>query len=81
VTVHLRDGRRGSGHVRTARGNPDHPLTSAQVAAKFRGNVGGLVAADLVSDALTALLSEAPEHGPATGHAVARLTRVVLDEV
>ncbi len=81
VTVHLRDGRRGSGHVRTARGNPDHPLTSAQVAAKFRGNVGDLVAADLVSDALTALLSEAPEHEPATGHAVARLARVVLDEL
>jgi len=81
VTVHLRDGRRGTGRIRTARGNPDHPLTPAQVAAKLRGNVGDLVAADLVENALTALLSEAPEHGPATGHAVARLARVVLDEL
>ena len=56
-------------------------MTPAQVAAKLRGNVGDLVAADLVENALTALLSEAPEHGPATGHAVARLARVVLDEL
>jgi 2-methylcitrate dehydratase PrpD len=81
VTVHLRDGRWGTGRIRNARGNPDHPLTPAQVAAKLRGNVGDLVAADLVENALTALLSEAPEHGPATGHAVARLARVVLDEL
>jgi 2-methylcitrate dehydratase PrpD len=77
VTVHLRDGRRGTGRVRTARGNPDQPLSVAQVAAKFRGNVGDLVSADLVED-VVGMVGRAAE-GPSTGHTVARLARVVLD--
>jgi 2-methylcitrate dehydratase PrpD len=77
VTVHLRDGRRGTGLVRTARGNPDQPMTSAQVAVKFRGNVGDLVAADLVEDVVALVGSTA--HGPSSGHAVARLARVLLE--
>jgi 2-methylcitrate dehydratase PrpD len=79
VTVHLRDGRRGTGRVRTARGNPDQPMTSAQVAVKFRGNVGELVAADLV-DGVVALVGST-DHGPSTDHAFARLARVVLDDL
>ena len=77
VTVHLRDGRRGTGRVRTARGNPDQPLTVTQVAAKFRGNVGDLVSADLVEE-LVGMTGRASD-GPSTGHTVARLARVVLD--
>jgi 2-methylcitrate dehydratase PrpD len=79
VTVHLRDGRRGTGLVRTARGNPDQPMTSAQVAVKFRGNVGELVAADLVDDVVG--LVGSTDHRPSTDHAVARLARVVLADL
>ncbi|MEP6649897.1 MAG: MmgE/PrpD family protein [Lapillicoccus sp.] len=81
VMVQLRDGRRGTGRVRTARGNPDQPLTSAQVAAKFRGNAGDLVGAELVEDVLAALLEESPEHEPPTAHTVARLAQVVLGDL
>ena len=75
------DGRRATARVRTARGNPDHPLTPAQVAAKFRGNAGDLVAPGLVDDVLAAMLRESAEEGPSTAHTVARLARVVLDEL
>jgi 2-methylcitrate dehydratase PrpD len=77
VTVHLRDGRRGTGRVRTARGNPDQPMSAAQVAAKFRGNVGDLMGADLVED-VVGMVERAADR-PSTGHTVARLARVVLD--
>jgi 2-methylcitrate dehydratase PrpD len=76
VTVHLRDGRRGTGRVRTARGNPDHPLTGHEVVAKFRGNVGDLVPAALVDDVLHPLLA-GDEHPPAS-HSVARLARAAF---
>jgi 2-methylcitrate dehydratase PrpD len=77
VTVRLRDGRRGTGRVRTARGNPDHPLTAPEVMAKFRGNVGDLVPGALVEDVLGSLLA-ADDHRPASD-SVARLARVVLE--
>ena len=77
VTVHLREGRRGTGRIRTARGNPDHPLTALEVMAKFRGNVGDLVRPALVDDVLGDLLP-ADGHRPAS-HSVARLARVVLE--
>ena len=77
VTVQLRDGRRGIGRVRTARGNPDHPLTALEVMAKFRGNVRDLLPPALVDDVLAALIP-ADDHGPAS-HSVARLARAVLD--
>jgi 2-methylcitrate dehydratase PrpD len=76
VTVHLRDGRRGTGRVRTARGNPDHPLTALEVSAKFRGNVGDLVPPALVDDVLGTLVP-ADDRRPAS-HSVARLAREVL---
>jgi hypothetical protein len=75
--VHLRDGRRGTGRVRNARGNPDQPLTAEEVMVKFRGNVGDLVPHVIVDEALGALLP-AGEQLPTT-HTVARLARVVLD--
>ncbi len=76
VTVVLSDGRQGTGSVRTARGNPDQPLTTAEVATKFRGNVGDLVPAELVDSVLAALL--APATGSAPTHTVARLARGLL---
>ncbi|HEU4998170.1 MAG TPA: MmgE/PrpD family protein [Lapillicoccus sp.] len=75
VTVQLRDGRRGTGRVRTARGNPDHPLTEAEVVTKFRGNVGDLLSATIVDDLVAALL--APDNTGATTHSVARLMAAV----
>jgi hypothetical protein len=47
------------------------------VAAKFRGNVGDLVSAELVEDVVR--MVEWPADGPSTGHTVARLARVVLE--
>jgi len=76
VTVQLRDGRRGIGRVRTARGNPDHPLTALEVMAKFRGNVRDLLPPALVDDVLAALIP-ADDHRPAS-HSVGRLARAVL---
>ena len=76
VTIHLRDGRRGNGRVRTARGNPDQPLSTQEVTAKFRGNAGDLVPTALVDEVQAALLPPGPE-GAAT-HTVARLARAVL---
>lgn len=75
VTVQLRDGHRGTGRVRTARGNPDHPLTEAEVITKFRGNVGVLLPEAVVDDLLAALLTPA-DAGAAT-HTVARLMTAV----
>ncbi len=76
VTIHLEDGRRGTGRVRTARGNPDQPLATSEVAAKFRGNAGDLLPAELVDEVLAALLPPAPGRAPT--HTVARLARSVL---
>ena len=76
VTIHLDDGRRGTGRVRTARGNPDQPLGPSEVSAKLRGNIGDLLPVELVDGVLAALLP--PDPGRATTHTVARLARHVL---
>jgi 2-methylcitrate dehydratase PrpD len=81
VTVQLRDGRRGTGRVRTARGNPDHPLSPTQVAVKFRGNAGDLVPSDLVDDLLAGVLLAPSADGPSSARTVARLARAVLDDL
>ncbi len=76
VTVRRRDGRSATGSVRTARGNPDQPLGSDEVAAKLRGNVGDLVPPAVVDALVTALLE--PGVDVASTHTVACLARAVL---
>jgi len=56
VTVRLRDGRSGRGQVRTARGNPSDPLSTDEIVAKFRGNVGDLLPPGLVDEVVGAVL-------------------------
>ncbi|MGY1721464.1 MmgE/PrpD family protein [Blastococcus sp. SYSU DS0533] len=71
VTVRSRDGRSWTGTARNARGNPATPLSPAEVAAKFRNNVGDLVPPALRDAALATLLEPGGRDGDHLG-AVAR---------
>ncbi|MGY1825233.1 MULTISPECIES: MmgE/PrpD family protein [unclassified Blastococcus] len=73
VTVRARDGRTWTATTRNARGNPDDPLSRPEVAAKFRGNVGDLLAPALRDDVLAGLL-DADD-----GRHLAAVARAVLD--
>ena len=50
VRVRWSDGTTSQGHVRNARGNPDVPLSTAEVERKFRANVGDLLSAETVDE-------------------------------
>lgn len=92
VTVRLSRARSGTGRVRTARGNPDGPLTVEEVIEKFRGNVGDFLPAHCVDGLLSALLADVNNGAGGLGavgdpsddgwpahHAVARFARQLLD--
>jgi 2-methylcitrate dehydratase PrpD len=57
VTIAWRDGGQTSRHVRNARGNPDDPLSRAEVEAKFRANVDTVLSPDLSDLCLEGVLT------------------------
>ncbi len=59
VTLRRTDGTETSAVVQNARGNPDAPLTEAEIVAKFRRNASGLPGG-LVDGVVAALLSDRP---------------------
>ncbi|MGY2064281.1 MmgE/PrpD family protein [Blastococcus sp. SYSU DS0619] len=71
ATIRAHDGRTWTATTRNARGNPATPLPRAEVEAKFRRNVGDLVAPELLDAALDALLDPGAGDGDLLG-AVAR---------
>jgi 2-methylcitrate dehydratase PrpD len=73
VTLRLRDGRQVSAEVRNARGNPDRPLPVAEVAAKFRHNVGTVLPNDLIDEVVEALTEPAPPTGSTVSRAATAL--------
>ncbi|MDP5181216.1 MmgE/PrpD family protein [Blastococcus sp. BMG 814] len=77
VTVRARDGRTWSATTRNARGNPATPLSPAEVADKFRSNVGDLVPPALRDGTLAALL----DPGAGDGDHLGALARAVLDDL
>ena len=58
VTVVWDDGQRTSHHVRNSRGNPDAPLSRAEVVAKFDSNVETVLTPDLAEECVTSILSD-----------------------
>jgi 2-methylcitrate dehydratase PrpD len=62
VTITWTDGRATSRHVRNGRGNPDDPLSPADIVAKFRSNVS-----TVLSDELARQCSEALAFGHPVG--------------
>lgn len=58
VTVTWDDGDQTSRHVRNARGNPDDPLSGAEVVAKFRANVETVLSPELAATCVKALLQQ-----------------------
>ena len=56
VTITWRDGTTTRGSVRNARGNPDHPLSRAEVTAKFLTNSTDLLGTELAEHCVTSLL-------------------------
>ena len=81
VTVRLRDGRRGRGHVRTPRGNPSDPLSTDEIVAKFRGNVGDRLSPVLVDEVVGAVLEAGSTTAPSTpapSRALAAAARALL---
>lgn len=59
VTVRWRDGGTASATVRNARGNPDDPLSPAEVAAKFRRNAADVLTPATVEAVVTGVLDGA----------------------
>ncbi|MDN3356426.1 MmgE/PrpD family protein [Actinomadura sp. DC4] len=68
VTVRRADGTHATAEVTNARGNPDTPLSEAEIAEKFRRNAGDRLTAEVV----TALTSRRP--GRVLAAAAAQLT-------
>jgi 2-methylcitrate dehydratase PrpD len=59
VTVTWDDGEVTSAHVRNARGNPDNPLSNADVSAKFLANVETVLPPELAGDCVRIFLDGA----------------------
>jgi 2-methylcitrate dehydratase PrpD len=59
VTVTWDDGEVTSAHVRNARGNPDNPLSNADVSAKFLANVETVLPPELAGDCVRTFLGGA----------------------
>ncbi|MFI7426661.1 MmgE/PrpD family protein [Micromonospora sp. NPDC049836] len=72
VTVRWRDGGAASATVRNARGNPDDPLSPAEVAAKFRRNAADVLTPATVEAVVTGVLDGAG------GDTLARVAAEVL---
>lgn len=75
VTITTFDGRSAVGEVANARGNPDDPLSNAEVIAKFRGNVEGIVEKRVANAMVRALVSE-PE--PLASYVLTEFARNVM---
>lgn len=58
VTVTWNDRERTSSHVRNAGGNPDNPLSPAEVMAKFRSNVDSVLTPALTEECVASLLAQ-----------------------
>lgn len=67
VTVRMRDGRLGRGLVRTARGNPSDKLSTQEIVAKFRGNVGDLLPQAMVNEVVGAVLESGSSSASSPG--------------
>jgi 2-methylcitrate dehydratase PrpD len=61
VTLRRTDGRQATAEVPNARGNPDAPLSEAEIVAKFRRNVGDRVTSAVAEDTVAALVSPRPD--------------------
>ncbi len=71
VTVTWTDGDSTAAHVRGARGNPENPLSQAEVTAKFRANVDTVLAPSLIEECESLLI------GPGESTALASVARVL----
>jgi 2-methylcitrate dehydratase PrpD len=67
VTLRRANGRRASAEVANARGNPDTPLSEAEIVHKFRRNAGDRVTPDVADGAVASLLSPRADR-PARAH-------------
>jgi 2-methylcitrate dehydratase PrpD len=76
----------GVGEVRNARGNPDHPLTDAEVIEKFIGNVGPYLPAEVLDPVIATLAPGAVSRAAAGaraggGTSLRRLARALADRL
>lgn len=78
VTVRLHDGRLGRGQVRNARGNPSDPLSTAEIVAKFRGNVGDLLPPAMVDEVVSAVVGAGSSNTRAPSRTLATAAQVLL---
>lgn len=75
VTVHTATAT-GAATVRNARGNPDSALSEAEVVEKFTGNVGPLLAGDVLDPVIAALIGDSTTRS-GDGTSLRRLARAV----
>lgn len=78
--MRLRSGGVLTGRVRNARGNPDDPLSRAQVERKVRSNVDTMLRPEGVEEVVGALLPRPAAEG-GDSECLSRVARAVVDLV